>query len=62
MGFWMTLRKLGTSPKDQIASKDQDREEQLNLLNQIKRLNDYLAFMTNDADPPSEESLTDETT
>jgi len=62
MDFWVSLRKLGVATKDQAAVIDAQRAEAESLLKEIKRLNDYLALMTNESDPPTEESTSDETT
>ena len=58
----MTLGRLGITNNDRLAILDSERSDRESLLNQMKRLNDFLALMTNETDPPSEESTADETT
>ena len=58
----MTLHRLGIPVKDQIAEQHRDREEQELLLKETKRLNDYMALMTSEPSPPTEEDDTDPTT
>ena len=58
----MSLRRLGVPVRDQITEQHRDRDEQELLLQQIKRLNDYMALMTNEPSPPTEEDDTDPTT
>ncbi len=58
----MSLRRLGPSAKDQVAINDGRRSAAERLLNEIQRLNDYLSLMTNEPDPPTEESTSDDST
>ena len=58
----MTLRRLGIPVREQIAEQGMDREEQSLMLQQMKRFNDYMALMTNETSPPTEEDDTDPTT
>ena len=58
----MTLRRLGRSAKDLSAFTAERKSETANLLREIKRLNDYLALMTNETSPPTEHDDTDATT
>ena len=58
----MTLRKLGFNTKDQMANTDGKRSDTQSLLKEIRRLSDYLALMTNEPSPPTEEDDTDATT
>ena len=55
----MSLSRLGITISDQVAIADGERSERESLLNQIKRLNDYLALMTNETEPPNEQSTED---
>ena len=58
----MTLRKLGRDTKEQVQRELVIDSSQDSLLKEMKRLNDYMALMTNEPSPPTEEDDTDATT
>lgn len=58
----MTLRKLGRSAKELTQRNLVTDSSQDALLKEIKRLNDYMALMTNEPLPPTEHDDTDEIT
>jgi len=58
----MTLSRLGRSEKDEVAAEQVVSDTQNKLLDQIKRLNDYMALMTDEPSPPTEHDDTDATT
>ena len=58
----MSLRRLGLSVHSVTEELQLDRDAEESLLKQIKRLNDYMALMTNETSPPTEEDDTDPTT
>ena len=58
----MSLRRLGLSTHRITEEIQLDRDAEHDLLQQIKRLNDYMALMTNETSPPTEEDDTDPTT
>lgn len=62
MGIFVSLRRLGIPVREQMAEQHRDREEHDLLMQEIKRLNDYMALMTNEPSPPTEEDDTDATT
>jgi len=51
----MSLNRLGPTIRDQVAVADGERSDRENLLNELRRLNNYLALMTNETDPPNEQ-------
>lgn len=55
----MTLRKLGRSAKELTQRNLTTDSSQANLLREMKRLNDYMALMTDEPAPPTEEDDTD---
>jgi len=58
----MSLRRLGL-PVHRVTEEIQlDRDAEHDLLQQIKRLNDYMALMTSEPSPPTEHDDTDATT
>lgn len=58
----MTLRKLGQNIKNQIGIEQTSEDTQNKLLNELRRLNDYMALMTDETSPPTEQNDTDEIT
>lgn len=58
----MSLRRLGLPVEIQVQNAQLARDAETALLKQIKRLNDYMALMTNETSPPTEEDDTDTTT
>lgn len=58
----MTLRRLGLPAHEQRHAIQAEAESQGRIAKLLERLNDYMALMTNDPDPPNEESQTDEPT
>jgi len=62
MELWMSLRKLGLTIPRITEEIQLDRDAETSLLQQIKRLNDYMALMTNEPSPPTEEDDTDAST
>ena len=56
----MTLRRLGPKVDSLAPSNLANFQEMLEI--QMKRLNDFMALMTNEDTPPTEESQTDEST
>jgi len=58
----MTLRRLGFSAQDQRHDIQIRVDGQSRIAKLLERLNDYMALMTNEPDPPSEESETDTST
>ena len=58
----MSLRRLGIDVHEQKETIQTDRDEQALLLKALNRLNDYMAFMTEESSPPTEHDDTDATT
>lgn len=58
----MTLRKLGQNIKNQIGIEQTSEDTQNKLLNELRRLNDYMALMTDETSPPTEQNDTEEIT
>ena len=56
----MSLRRLGLSVKDELAERQIDRDTRSALLKALNKMNDYFALMTEEIDPPTEQ--TDDTT
>ena len=56
----MTVRRLGLKV-DPLENVNRSNFQEM-LEKQMKRLNDYMALMTNEDTPPTEESQTDEST
>ena len=50
----MTLRKMGRTTKEEIVIEQTTNDSRQQLINQIQRLNDYMALMTNEPEPPTE--------
>jgi len=50
----MTLRKLGKSVRQQVADDETFKDGQDQLVKQMQLLNDYMALMTNEVEPPTE--------
>ena len=48
----MTLRRMGPSAKDFVANKDTENSAREAIRKQLVVLNDYLALMNNEIDPP----------
>ena len=58
----MTIRRLGRLPQEITERELVTDSSQARLLKEFKRLNDYMALMTNEPSPPTEEDDTDATT
>ena len=56
----MSLRRLGKHLRDIVDQDNQIQVSRDELIAQMKTLNDYMALMTDEPDPPTEH--TDETT
>ena len=55
----MTLSRLGRSEKDTVAAEQLAADTQNELLEQMRRLNDYMALMNDTNQPPTEPPTTD---
>lgn len=52
MGVWMTLRRLGQSPQELIKSESLVASASEAIRKQLVILNNYMAAMNNEVDPP----------
>ena len=58
----MSLRRLGLPLSEQFHNEQIAQNGQSAILKEMRRFNDYMALMTNETSPPTEEDDTDATT
>jgi len=53
----MTIHKLGPDVQDVSDERKFEQDTQQKILKELRRMNNYLALMTNEPDPPDEEPM-----